>query len=176
MTRTPLHTTLLRFLLLAAFSLVASAGSTPRAASELSFTTHDGKQVALADYEGRAVVVMFFSTDCGHCQRTANQLAPLYPELKKNGVEILGLAMNPTAKQNLGNFIRTHKVEFPTGLSTRTQFYAFAKMSMMQNFYYPYLLFVDPAGQVQAEHQGGERAWFADFQVNLLKTLDSLAR
>ena len=157
-----------------AIALAASAGTTPRAAGELTFTTHDGKRISLSDYEGRPVVVFFFSTDCSHCQRTATQLQPLYPELKKNGVEVLGLAMNPTAKQNLNNFIRSYKVEFPTGLSNRNQFIAFAKLSVMQNFYYPYLLFVDPAGQVRAEHQGSERMWFGDFELNLIKTIDAM--
>jgi len=161
-------------LLVLVAALAVSAGTTPRPADELTFTTHDGKQVSLADYEGSPVVVMFFSTDCQHCQRVATQLAPLYPELRKNGVEILGLAMNPTAKQNLNSFIRAHNVQYPTGLSDRKQFIQFAQLSVMQNFYYPYLLFVDPAGQVRAEHQGSERAWFADFEINLLKTIDSM--
>jgi peroxiredoxin len=161
-------------LLAVALAATAAAGTTPRPADPLSFTTHDGKKVSLADYKGKSVVVMFFSTDCPHCQRAATQLAPLYPELKKNGVEILGLAMNPTADKNLGNFIRTHNVAFPTGLSNRNQFNAFARLSVMQNFYYPYLLFVDPAGQVREEHQGSERAWFGEFELNLLKTIDKL--
>lgn len=152
----------------------AAAGTTPRAADELTFTSHDGKKVSLSDYKGRPVVVMFFSTDCQHCQQTATQLAPLYPELKKNGVEILGLAMNPTAKQNLNAFIKSYNVAFPAGLSDRNQFMAFSRLSVMQNFYYPYLLFVDPAGQVRAEHQGSERQWFGDFQINLLKTIDAM--
>ena len=157
-----------------ALAAAAVAGTTPRPADELTFTTHDGKQVSLSDYKGRPVVVMFFSTDCQHCQRAATQLAPLYPELKKNGVEILGLAMNPTAKQNLKSFVRNYNVAFPAGVSDRNQFVAFARMSVMQNFYYPYLLFVDPAGQVRAEHQGSERAWFGDFELNLLKTIDAM--
>ena len=157
-----------------ALAVTAAAGTTPRPADPLTFTTHDGKQVSLADYKGKRVVVMFFSTDCPHCQRAATQLAPLYPELAKNGVEILGLAMNPTADKNLANFIKTYKVAFPTGLSNRNQFMAFARLSVMQNFYYPYLLFVDPAGQVREEHQGSERAWFDQFELNLLQTIDRI--
>jgi peroxiredoxin len=169
-TWTILRTTLLALALAAA----AAAGETPRPAGELTFTTHDGKPVSLADYKGRPVVVFFFSTDCSHCQRAATQLAPLYPELKKNGVEVLGLAMNPTASQNLNTFIKSYNVAFPAGLSNRNQFMGFARLSVMQNFYYPYLLFVDPAGQVRAEHQGSETAWFGDFQINLLKTIDAM--
>ena len=162
--------------LTAAFAALALAGTTPRPADDLTFTTHDGKKVSLSDYKGKPVMVMFFSTDCPHCQRVASQLAPLYPELKKNGVEILGLAMNPTASQNLKDFIRTHTVQFPTGLSDRKQFMAFSKLSVMQQFYYPYLRFIDKAGQVREEHQGSERAWFGDFQINLLKTIDAISR
>ena len=37
-------------------------------------------------------------------------------------MEILGLAMNPTAKQNLNAFIKSYNVAFPAGLSDRNQF------------------------------------------------------
>jgi peroxiredoxin len=168
--RTILPISLLTFALAAA----SFGGTTPRPADPLSFTTHDGKEVSLASYKGKPVVVFFFSTDCSHCQRAATELAPLYPELKKNGVEVLGLAMNPTAKQNLPNFIKQYQVAFPTGLSSIKELRTFAHLSVMQNFYYPYLLFIDPAGQVQAEHQGSERAWFGDFQINMLKAVDAL--
>ena len=69
---------------------------------------------------------------------------------------------------------RKLEVKFPAGVSDRAQFAAFAQLSVMQNFYYPYLLFVDPAGQVRSEHQGSERAWFGEFEINLLKTIDSM--
>ena len=163
-------------LLAAGLAALAFAGTTPRPADELTFTTHDGKKVTLSDYKGRPVVVFFFSTDCPHCQRAATQLAPLYPELKKNGVEILGLAMNPTAKTNLNDFIHKYTVKFPTGVSDRNQFMAFSKLSVMQQFYYPYMLFVDRAGQVREEHQGSERSWFGDFEINLLKTVDAISK
>lgn len=156
------------------FTAFAAAASLPRPADELAFTTHDGKQVSLADYKGRPVVVFFFSTDCPHCQRAATQLAPLYPELAKNGVEVLGLAMNDTAKEKLSGFIHTYNVKFPAGVSNRNQFASFAHVSIMSNFYYPYMIFVDPAGQIREVHQGSERAWFGNFQVNLLKTIDGM--
>jgi peroxiredoxin len=169
-------TTTVRIAALAlALAAAGVAGMTPRPADELTFTTHDGKKVSLSDYKGKSVIVFFFSTDCPHCQQAATQLEPLYPELKKNNVEILGLTLNPTAEKNLGNFIKTYKVAFPVGLSNRNQFMAFAHMTLMQQYYYPYMLFVDPSGQVREEHQGSERAWFGNFQFNLLKTLDNIA-
>ena len=76
----------------------------PRPAPKLEFTSMDGQKVSLADLKGKVVLVMYFSTDCQHCQTAAQTLAPIYKELKPKGFEILGLAMNPTAKQNLGAF------------------------------------------------------------------------
>ncbi|MCB1019882.1 MAG: TlpA family protein disulfide reductase [Acidobacteria bacterium] len=161
--------------LAAALAVALFAGVTPRPASDLTFTTHDGKKVSLADYKGKPVVVFFFSTDCPHCQRAAAQMAPLYPELKKKGIEILGLAMNPTAKTNLNGFIKNHSVAFPTGVSSDKQFRGFANLTVMQNFYYPYMLFVDPAGQIREEHQGAERSWYGNFEFNLLKSIDNIS-
>jgi peroxiredoxin len=133
------------------------AAETPRAAPTLEFTTLQGQQVSLADYRGKAVLVMYFSTDCPHCQQAATVMAPIYEDLRSKGVEFLAMAMNPSAKQNLGAFIQKYGVAYPTGFATRAEFARFAGMSLMQNFYFPYFLFVDPEGASWREEQGSNR-------------------
>src|SRR5690606_29581721 len=115
------------------------AAETPRDAPALEFTTLQGQKVSLDDYRGKAVLVMYFSTDCPHCQRAATVMAPIYEEFRTKGVEFLSLAMNPSAKQNLGAFIEKYSVQYPTGFATRAEFARFAGMSIMQNFYFPYM-------------------------------------
>ena len=99
----------------------------PKPAGEMQFTTLSGDQFDLAKAGGRGCIVMYFSTDCPHCQTTAERLAPVYPDLKAQGIEIVGLAMNPGAKQNLRTFVRKHKVAFPVGFADRQHFSRFLR-------------------------------------------------
>lgn len=150
------------------------ASDEPTPAPPLEFTSLDGRRISLAELRGRPVVVFFFSTDCPHCQRAAEELAPIYAEWKERGLEILGLALNPTAEQNLGEFVAEHDVEFPVATADRQTFARFAGLSMMTRFYYPYLIFVSPEGLKVEAHQGSDRAFFANFERSMREALRRL--
>ena len=94
--------------------------------------------------------------------------------LQQKGVEFIGVTLNPTATDNLGSFIEKYAVAFPVGLGNRQHFSRFSGLSVMERFYYPYLLFVDKDGQIQEEHQGAERGYFADLNASLRQSLDRL--
>ena len=170
----------IRPLRLIASALLASAlllgGPTPRPAKSLELQPVNAQKVALEDLRGKAVMVMFFSTDCPHCQEAARTLAPLYEKYKPQGFEVLALAMNPSAEQNLKQFIETYDVEYPTGYATRSEFSRFSELSVMERFYYPYLIFVDPSGTVRAEHQGGDRQFFGNLAESLEATIQGLLK
>lgn len=150
------------------------AGAIPRPAPKLEFTSMDGQKVSLADLKGKVVLVMYFSTDCQHCQTAAQTLAPIYKELKPKGFEILGLAMNPTAKQNLGAFRDNYQAYYPMTTATRAEFSAFSGLSIMDRFYYPYFLFIDREGNVRMEEHGGNRAFFANLSRNVMEVTTKL--
>lgn len=146
----------------------------PRPAGELTLKTHDGKQVTLASLKGKVVAVMFFSTDCPHCQSTAENLAPIYAKYKPQGIEILAFAVNPTAAGNLSQFITSHKVQFPIGLTTRSTWDVFAGLSVMSRHYVPHLLIVDKAGNIVEDHPGEDRAFWGDQEAKIQATFEAL--
>jgi len=150
------------------------AAEVPRPAKPLDFTALDGRNVSLEKLRGNCVMLFFFSTDCGHCQKAATEIAPVYGQLRPQGFEILGLALNPTAKDNLPNFVQTYGVRFPVTISTQNDFRKYAGMSIMQRFYYPYMMFVDRNGVIREEQQGANRMYFADLPNNLMKTVGPL--
>lgn len=153
---------------------VLEAGSVPRPAKPLEFKALDGSVVSLEKLRGKAVLVMFFSTDCPHCQQAAARMAPVYEELRGKGFEIVGLAMNPGAEANLRSFVQKYDVAFPVGLASRKEFAQFAELSLMERFYYPYFLYVDPKGVVQEEKQGKDRQYFADLEKELAASVGKL--
>jgi thiol-disulfide isomerase/thioredoxin len=150
------------------------AADVPRPAGDLAITTPSGDTVDGSTLEGKAVVVMFFSTDCPHCQHTASVMAPIYADYRSKDVEFVGVALNPTANANLGDFIEKYSVEFPVGIGDRELFIQAAGLTEMIRFYYPYLLFINKDGQIREEHEGAERSYFADLNGNLRQSLDRL--
>jgi thiol-disulfide isomerase/thioredoxin len=146
----------------------------PASNSALSFKAYGGRDIAIEDYKGKVVMVMFISTDCPHCQTTARILAPIYRQYQAKGVEFLGLAVNPSAAQNLPAFVSQYGVEFPIGLGTSMQWYSFAKVSMMKTPYVPHVVFVGKDGEVAENHPGDDTAFWQDQGTNIAAALDRL--
>jgi thiol-disulfide isomerase/thioredoxin len=153
---------------------VETPAAAPAGSSALSFRSYGGRDIAIEDYKGKVVMVMFLSTDCPHCQNTARILAPIYRQYRGRGVEFLGLAVNPTAAQNLQAFVAQYGVEFPIGLGTSMQWYTFAKISMMKTPYVPHVVFVGKDGEVAENHAGDDAAFWQDQSVNIAAALEQL--
>lgn len=153
---------------------IAYAAEVPRAGGDLEITTLQGKQLNIKDLAGKPVMVFYFSTDCPHCQATAKMLAPIYSEYHAKGIEIVGVSLNPTAQNDLGAFVKQYSVAFPVGLGDRNRFVGYTGVT--ERFYYPYMLFVDKSGQIREEHDGADRAYSADLNASIRKSLDQLLR
>ena len=148
----------------------------PRKAGELQFRTPDGKAMSLEDLKGQVVGVMFFSTDCPHCQDTADIIGPIYKEYKSKGVEFIGLAVNPSAVTGLAVFNKDHNVEYITALGNGDQWSRFAQMTAMAQKYVPHLLFVDRDGNVVEDHPGLDRQFWANQEAHIRAALERLTK
>lgn len=158
----------------AASQPVEAPAAAPASNSALSFKAYGGRDVAIEDYKGKVVMVLFLSTDCPHCQTTARILAPIYRRYQAKGVEFLGLAVNPSAPQNLPAFVAQYGVEFPVGLGSSMQWYTFAKISMMKTPYVPHVVFVGKDGAMAENHPGDDAAFWQDQETNIAAALDRL--
>jgi peroxiredoxin len=159
-----------------ASALTLLAADVPRPAKPLKLKTLEGQELTLNQLRGKVVAVMFFSTDCPHCQQTAQVLSPIYAEWKSRGLEILGLAVNPSAAGNLQEFRQKYGATFPLGLTTRADWSSFGEFSVMHNPYVPYMLIVDRNGVIREEHPGQDRAFWLDQENKLRQTFDALLK
>ena len=161
----------------AAFALALStlaAAELPRQAGPLKFKSFKGEEVSLAALKGKVVAVMFFSTDCPHCQKTAEMLAPIYDTYHSKGFEVLGLAVNPSAAANIDEFAAKYNVEFPIGLATTSQWTTFCQLPVMGQRYVPHMVFVDKKGVVQEDHPGGDRVFWLDQDAKIRAAVEKL--
>ena len=69
-----------------------------RAAPDFSLETSTGKKVSLADFRGKFLVLYFYPRDATPgCTREACAFRDLFPELRRNNVEVLGVSADSVA-------------------------------------------------------------------------------
>ena len=159
-----------------AMGMAIACMAAARAASEFEAVSFDGRNVSLKALKGKAAVLMFFSTDCQHCQQTSMTIDPIYRELRSKGFEIVGLSLNKTDTSGLRTFASRYGASFPLVISSRGEFSRIAGISLMLRIYYPYILFIDKNGTIQEEHQGSERAWFENLDRNFRSAVEKLLK
>jgi cytochrome c biogenesis protein CcmG, thiol:disulfide interchange protein DsbE len=91
------------------------AGPPPRAANfTIGSLGHPGQQVSLAHYAGRPVIVNFFASWCGPCQKETPELARFYRQ-SGGRTAIIGVDSNDHTS-NAIRFVRSSGVGYPVGV------------------------------------------------------------
>ena len=107
---------------LAAVAVLAIAGALfyvlmdkPRA-PEATFTTLEGRQIALADLRGKVVLVNFWATSCPGCIKEMPGMIETYQQYKDRGFEIVAVAMSYDPPNYVATFAKTRGLPFPVAL------------------------------------------------------------
>jgi len=80
--------------------------------SDFAFTSLRGTEVDLSAMKGKVVLVYFWATWCGPCERNVSFLKELHEEFHKDGLEIVGISLDKTPGRVTG-FIKTHSLPWP---------------------------------------------------------------
>jgi cytochrome c biogenesis protein CcmG, thiol:disulfide interchange protein DsbE len=82
--------------------------------TNLDFTLKDmyGRDVKLADYRGKVLLINFWATWCGPCQAEIPAFVDLQAKYKKQGFEIVGISINDEMHQ-LPPFAREFRINYP---------------------------------------------------------------
>jgi len=105
-------------LLVALLAVAALAGcSTPASPAadvpQFSFSSLEGKTVAMKDLSHKVVIVDFWATWCGPCREEIPHLNELYSELKGKGLEIVGISMDTDGTDGVKDFAREFRIQYP---------------------------------------------------------------
>jgi thiol-disulfide isomerase/thioredoxin len=82
-------------------------------APNFTLETLDGKNVSLSDYRGKAVLVNFWATWCGPCKIETPWLVELQNEYGSQGLQVVGVAMDDSGKDEIAKFAKDMGVNYP---------------------------------------------------------------
>lgn len=90
----------------------------PDQAPQASFTTIEGKQIALSDFKGRVVLVNFWATSCPGCITEMPKLAESYKQYQAKGFEVIAVAMAYDPPSHVVNYAKKNGLPFPVAFDT----------------------------------------------------------
>lgn len=102
--------------LLALIGALAYALMAKPSAPSATFTTLDGKPIALQDLRGKVVLVNFWATSCPGCVKEMPDLVETYQQYRGKGFEVIAVAMSYDPPNYVANFAQTRKLPFPVAL------------------------------------------------------------
>lgn len=92
-----------------------------RTSPDISLLGIDGKQLRLADYRGRPLLVTFWATSCPGCIREMPHLAALYRELAPHGLEIIAIAMQYDPPNEVLAMRERRRIPYPVALDLHAE-------------------------------------------------------
>ncbi|NUS54691.1 MAG: TlpA family protein disulfide reductase [Streptomycetaceae bacterium] len=80
----------------------------------VSGKTLDGKDVALADFKGKVVVLNVWGSWCSPCRGEAPNLQKVYDATKDSGVVFLGINTRDSTQENAKSFEERYGITYPS--------------------------------------------------------------
>ena len=87
-------------------------------APDFELATLDGQKVKLSDYRGKAVLLNFWATWCAPCKVEMPWFVDLQKQYGKDGLVILGVAMDDSEPPKIAQFASEMGVNYPVLLGT----------------------------------------------------------
>ncbi len=87
--------------------------TTASAAPDFTLESLDGKSVRLSDLRGKAVLLNFWATWCGPCKIETPWLVELQNRYGSQGLQVIGVAMDDSGKDDIAKFAKDMGVNYP---------------------------------------------------------------
>jgi len=82
-------------------------------APDFTLESLDGKNLRLSDLRGKAVLLNFWATWCGPCKIETPWLVELQNQYGAQGLQVIGVAMDDSGKDDIAKFAKDMGVNYP---------------------------------------------------------------
>ena len=82
-------------------------------APDFTLESLEGKSLKLSDLRGKAVLLNFWATWCGPCKIEMPWFVEMQKQYGDQGLQIIGVAMDDSSKQDIAKFTREMGVNYP---------------------------------------------------------------
>jgi peroxiredoxin len=115
-----------------------------KAAPDFSLQTLDGKTLKLSDLRGKAVVLNFWATWCSPCKAEMPWFVDFQKQYGPEGLQIVGVAMDDSAKDEIAKFAKDMGVNYPVVLGKETLADQYGGVEFLPTTFY-----IDRSGNIQ---------------------------
>jgi thiol-disulfide isomerase/thioredoxin len=120
-----------------------------RPAPDFTLQTLDGKTMRLSDWRGKAVLLNFWATWCGPCKIETPWLVELQNQYGSQGLQIVGVAMDDSGKDEIARFVKEMGMNYPVLLGKEAVGDAYGGVP-----YLPESFFIGRDGKIVAKIMG----------------------
>lgn len=115
----------------------------------LSLKDLNGRQIGLADYKGRVVLVNFWATWCIPCRTEIPDLIKKQRQYRDRGLRIIGITYPPEKISEVRGFARQLRINYPIAIGTKS-----TKESFTLSQTLPMTVVIDREGMVRDVIEG----------------------
>lgn len=137
-------------------------------APDFTLESIDGKTVSLSEFKGKAVLVNFWATWCGPCKIETPWLVELQKEYGSQGLQIVGVAMDESGKDEIARFAKDMGMNYPVLLGKEAVGEAYGGVPAL-----PQSFFVGRDGKIVDKILGIEGK--AEIEIAIKKALNTQA-
>ncbi len=120
-------------------------------APDFTLPSLDGKNVSLSEFQGKVVLVDFWSTTCNPCLEEMPHLVEIYEKFKAKGFVILAVAGDgPETRSNVSTVVHQKKMNFPVLMDEETT--VIARYNPKKDM--PFWVLIDRAGNIVKKKNG----------------------
>jgi cytochrome c biogenesis protein CcmG/thiol:disulfide interchange protein DsbE len=130
----------------------------------------DGKEVKLADFKGKVVILDFWATWCPPCVKEIPDYIELYKQYKEQGFEMVGISVDIGADV-VKSFVQQHHVNYPMLMADGNVQGSYGGMRAI-----PTTFVIDKAGKIQRQYVGYRNRSVFEADIKALLAGKSLAQ
>ena len=142
----------------------------PERRPDFSLADRDGKLRAISEWDGKDLVINFWATWCAPCRREIPMLNTLAREQSKQGVEVIGIAVD--FREDVQKYLEKMPIEYTVLIGEQEGMDA-ARAFGVETIGLPFTAFTDRSGRIATIHVGELHRPQADVILKLVQEVDA---